>query len=33
MAVLGYLPELKRDLGLAFDVHFLQDFPIKLFAL
>ena len=27
MAVLGYLPKLKRGLGLAFGVHFLHDFP------
>ena len=29
MAVLGYLPKLKRDLGLAFGAHFLHNFPIK----
>ena len=29
MAVLGYLPKLKGDLGLAFGPHFLHDFPIK----
>ena len=28
MAVLGYLPKLKRDLGLAFGAHFLH-FSIK----
>ena len=26
MAVLGYLAKLKRDLGVAFGAHFLQDF-------
>ena len=26
MAVLGYLPKLKRGLGLAFGAHFLHDF-------
>ena len=31
MAVLDYLPKLKRGLGLAFDGHFLQDFSIKMF--
>ena len=31
MAVLGYLPKRKRDLGLAFGAHFLHDFPIKMF--
>ena len=30
MAVLGYLPKLKRGLGLAFGAHFLHDFPIKM---
>ena len=29
MAVLGCLPNLKRGLGLAFGVHFLHDFSIK----
>ena len=29
MAVLGYLPKLKKRLGLAFGAHFLQDFSIK----
>ena len=29
MAVLGYLPTLKRGLGLAFETHFLHDFSIK----
>ena len=28
MAVLGYLPKLKRDLGLALGAHFLHDFLI-----
>ena len=27
MAVLGYLPKLKRGLGLASGAHFLHDFP------
>ena len=31
MAVLGYLPKLRRDLGLAFGAHFLYNFPIKMF--
>ena len=31
MAVLGYLPELKRGQGLAFGAHFLYDFSIKMF--
>ena len=31
MAVLGYLPKLKRGLGLAFGEHFLHDFSIKAF--
>ena len=26
MAVLGYLPELKKGLGIAFGAHFLHDF-------
>ena len=30
MAVLGYLPKLKRGLGLAFGAHFVHDFPIKM---
>ena len=30
MAVLGYLPKLKRDLGLAFGAQFLHDFSIKI---
>ena len=29
MAVLGYLPKLKRSLGVAFHVHFLHDFSPK----
>ena len=29
MAVLGYLPKLKRGLRLPFGVDFLHDFPIK----
>ena len=32
MTVLGYLPKLKRGLGLAPGVHFLHDFPIKSFS-
>ena len=31
MAVLGYLPQLKRDLEVAFGTNFLHDFPIKMF--
>ena len=31
MAVLGYLPELKRDLELSFGADFLHDIPIKMF--
>ena len=31
MAVLGYLPQLKKDLGLAFGPHFRHDFSIKMF--
>ena len=31
MAVLGYLPKLKRGLRLAFGSHFLYDFSIKMF--
>ena len=30
MAVLGYLPKLKRGLGLAFGAHFVHDFAIKM---
>ena len=33
MTVLGYLPKLKRDLGLAFDAHLLHDFSIKMFLI
>ena len=33
MAVLGYLPKLKRDLGLAFGTHFRHDFSIKMFLI
>ena len=33
MAVLGYLPKLKRGLGLAFGAHFLHDFSIKMFLI
>ena len=33
MAVMGYLPELKRGLGLASDANFLHDFPIKMFLI
>ena len=33
MAVLGYSPQLKRGLGLAFDVHFLYDVSIKMFII
>ena len=29
MAVLRYLPKLKRSLGLAFDAHFLHDFSTQ----
>ena len=29
MASLGYLPEVNRGLGLAFEVHFQLDFSIK----
>ena len=31
MAVLGYLPKLKGDLGLAFGTYFKHDFSIKMF--
>ena len=31
MAAFGYPPKLKRDLGLAFDAHFLHDVSIKMF--
>ena len=33
MAVLRYLPKLKRDLVLTFAVHFLHDFFIKMFLI
>ena len=33
MAVLGYLPKLKRDLEPAFGAHFLHDFYIKVFLI
>ena len=33
MAVLGYLPKLKRGLGLPSDARFLHDFPIKMFVI
>ena len=31
MNVLGYLPKLKKGLGLGFGVHFLHDFSMKRF--
>ena len=31
MAVLGYLPKLKRGLELAFDAYALHDFSMKMF--
>ena len=31
MAVLGYLPKIKRGLRLAFSTHFLHDFSIEMF--
>ena len=31
MAVLGYFPKSKGSLGLAFGLHFLHDFSIKMF--
>ena len=31
--ILGYLPKLKWDLGLAFGAHFRFDFPIKMFLI
>ena len=31
MAVLDYLPKLKKGLGQAFGSHFLHDFSIKIF--
>ena len=33
MAVLGYLPKLKRGLGLAFGQNCLHDFSIKMFLM
>ena len=33
MAVLDYLPQLKRSLGLAFGADFLHDFSIKMFLI
>ena len=33
MAVLGYLPKLKRGLGLTFATHFLHDFSLKMNSL
>ena len=33
MAVLGYLPKLKRGLALAFGARFLHDFSIKMFLI
>ena len=33
MAVLGYFPELKRGLGIAFGLHFLHDFSIEMFLI
>ena len=33
MAVLSYLPKLKRDLGLAFGACFWHDFSIKMFLI
>ena len=33
MAVLGYLAELKRGLGIAFGAHFLHHFSIKIFLI
>ena len=32
-AVLGYLPKLKRGMGLAYDAYFLHDFPVKMFLI
>ena len=31
MAVLGYIEKLKRFLGVAFSVHFLHGFSVKMF--
>ena len=33
MAVLGYLPKLKRDHRLAFGTYFQHDFSIKMFLI
>ena len=33
LAVLGYLPNLKRGLGLAFGAYFQHDFFIKMFLI
>ena len=33
MAILGYLPTLKKELGLAFGAYFLRDFSIKMFLI
>ena len=33
MAVLGYLPKLKRGLRPASGAHFVHDFPIKIFLI
>ena len=33
MAVLGFLAQLKRDLGLGFGAYFLHDFSIKMFLI
>ena len=33
MAVFGYLPKLKTDLGLAFGAYFRHDFSIKTFLI
>ena len=33
MAVLGYIPKLKRGLVLASDANFLHDFPVKMFLI
>ena len=30
IAILGYLPKLRRGLGLAFGAHFLHEFSIKM---
>ena len=33
MAILGYLPKLKKDPGLTFAVHFSYDFIINMFSI